>query len=35
VDGIRSERVDAFSSVCPDGIVGIRTDAVESSVILI
>jgi hypothetical protein len=25
VDGIRSEQVDASSSVCPDGIVGIRT----------
>jgi len=25
VDGIRSEQVDASSSVCPDGIVGIRS----------
>jgi len=25
VDGIRSEQVDAFSSVCLDGIVEIRT----------
>ena len=25
MDGIRLERVDAFSSVCLDGIVGIRT----------
>jgi hypothetical protein len=24
MDGIRSEQVDASSSVCPDGIVGIR-----------
>jgi glutathione S-transferase len=28
VDGIRSEQVDASSSVCPDGIVGILTNRV-------
>ena len=28
MDGIRSEQVDASSSVCPDGIVGIRNQII-------
>ena len=29
MDGIRSEQVDAFSSVCPDAFIRIRTEGVS------
>ncbi|MGP0001843.1 MAG: hypothetical protein ACLPKW_29455 [Acetobacteraceae bacterium] len=34
MDGIRSEQVDASSSVCPDGIVGIRMNRGKTTVLM-